>query len=104
MDNKLYTLGFSGKSYLQCNNDGTIIIVRDVDRTKVSLICNKTTNSSRLVVRIGKIETIIENAVKRGVIKQMSENGDRWEADWYNEQPFGFERCLHIFVICSINY
>ena len=27
---------------------------------------------------------------KKNIVKQLSDDGSRWEGDWYNEKPFGF--------------
>ena len=56
-------------------------------------ICNKNERTMRIMELSSKsniFRNINNNHIQNNVIKQLYEDGSRWEGDWYTEQPFGF--------------
>ena len=75
------TLGKNNSScyYHYCRGDEHIVMICRTDDN--SMVCLGINNSMKV---------ISENESEKRVVKQLSEDGSRWEGDWYNQQPFGF--------------
>ena len=92
MDKKKYYIGMSGKTVLICD-ETEYTYYTTVGNEYIMLICNEKDKSTKLLKkkdREGDNENINEELIEHGVVKQISEEGDRWEGDWYTEKPFGF--------------
>ena len=87
---KVYFIGLFGKFYLQNKDDKVTCCILSNDNMKVVLVCNKSDHSLKLVNDSDSRMEDMENEIERGVVRQLCEDGSRWEGDWYNEQPFGF--------------
>ena len=62
-----------------------VLVDGDVE---IKIKCNIKTNSITYLKR-KKYKNIIVQ-IRKNIIKQLNENGFRWEGDWCHEKPFGF--------------
>ena len=93
MEEKIYTVGLFGNPELVIKNDNTICYYHMIKSVKYMLECNLTSKSAKLFKRgldDEIFEEIKEKEIAKSVVKQLSNDGSRWEGDWFNEQPFGF--------------
>ena len=93
MKRNLYTKGFLNSSNLICEENGIITYSTTVDQLILLVICDK--NEKSMILKKRGIEeekekVVSGNEIEENVVKQMSEDGSRWEGDWYNGNPFGF--------------
>ena len=57
------------------------------------LVCNVNEKSMKWRKRQNDnkfVDSDVENQIKKNVIKEISEDGSRWEGDWLNDKPFGY--------------
>ena len=93
MEEKIYTVGLFGNPELVIKNDNTICYYHMINKSEFMLECNLTTKSAKLFKSSSKskpFKEIKEKEIAKSVVKQLSNDGTRWEGDWFNEQPFGF--------------
>ena len=93
MDRRRYSIGLFGatkleggedrKYYYSFNRDGERFMV-DCDVNEKSMKWLKRQNDNRFV------NFDVDTKIERRAIKVISEDGSRWEGDWYKEKPFGF--------------
>ena len=90
---KVYQIGLFGAIWL-CDYEIGIFCYRIRVRDGVIMLeCNNNDNSTRIIKRTRKekdFKEIDETTIENGIIKILSEDGSRWEGDWYNDKPFGF--------------
>ena len=92
MDRKYYYLGLFGKIALIWNESEKIYYT-PIDDGEIMLICDENEKIMKVREKKGKDGQYMEfdeNMIRHGVIKQIDEDGSRWEGDWLNEKPFGF--------------
>ena len=90
MENKQYALGLLKKNLLINKCDTVVDYVVFSRKNKSKVICNLRDKSTPLLRKLQDVDNFIEDEIEKNVIKQISEDGSRWEGDWYNEKPFGF--------------
>ena len=86
---KKYFIGLFGILRLTIENNDSFIYEMVLENRKVV--------ANNKVMKMYKKEhssgNFIENddcQIERNVVKQLNEDGSRWEGDWNNQQPFGF--------------
>ena len=92
MDKKKYFIGLSGKTVLICDETEDTYYTT-VGNEYIMLICNENDKSMKLLKkrdREGSYENSNEELIEHDVVKQISEDGSRWEGAWYNKRAFGF--------------
>ena len=93
MDNRKYSLGLCEVVKLECDKDGKYYYYSFNNGEKI-LVVGDINNESMKLMKKGKgirlMSFVEEKKIERNVIKDIYEDGTRWEGDWYNEKPFGF--------------
>ena len=90
---KNYCVGLFGSRELKIVNESVIHYQHSANNKVFLLVCNKTEETMRFMKtneknkRLGKSYA---KSVEKSVVRQISEDGSRWEGDWYNQPPFGF--------------
>ena len=93
MNGKQYTLGLKPSLKLVIDNNNIFTFTTLVNNYEMILICNKNERCMKLLKRELNSDSIVkidDSEIERNTIKQLSEDGTRWEGDWYLEKPFGF--------------
>ena len=97
MERKRYFVGLFGNNELVCEDNGRFYYyIRRMDE-QILLDGNKNEKMMKLLKRRNEEEKDVEfdeEMIERGVTMMLSEDGTRWEGDWYNQEPFGFG-CLY---------
>ena len=91
MDNRKYNLGLFGTITLECGEDGKCYYYYFNNGKRFMIVCNIFDESMKLMKKQDD-DTFVDfdNKMERHVIKDIVEDGNLWEGDWYNEKPFGF--------------
>ena len=89
MKNRVYCIGLKASEILEYENEE--IFSYSICNNGDDIIINWKNNEYNILEKQGNsyIE-ISEIEITRGVVKQLNDDGSRWEGDWYNEKPFGF--------------
>ena len=94
IEERVYLLGLFNNNELKCKKNGdNELILYSRNNDKRGLLLNKNEKSMKIVLTKengNELYVVDENDIEKGVVKQINENGSRWEGDWYNEKPFGF--------------
>ena len=94
IEERVYLLGLFNNNELKCKKNGdNELILYSRNNDKRGLLLNKNEKSMKIVLtkeNSDEVSVVDENEIKRSVVKQIHNDGGRWEGDWYNEQPFGF--------------
>ena len=90
MENKQYSLGLLKKNQLINKGNNVFEYVSVSKESNIKVICNLTDNTTTLLRKLQDEDNFIEDEIEKNVIKQISEDGSRWEGDWLNGFPFGF--------------
>ena len=92
MDGKKYSLGLFGRNALICDEE-VIHYYYSVKNEEMVLVCEKDQKKMMMKKRKGCSDNYLnidENEIEKSIVKQISEDGSRWEGDWYIGKPFGF--------------
>ena len=92
-EERKFQIGLFRANSLHDNGNGILCYTINVRNYNIMLECNKNDNSTRMLKRTLKEKDftgIDEATIALGAIKILSEDGSRWEGDWYNEKLFGF--------------
>jgi len=93
VEERKFQIGLFRTYSLHDNGNGILCYTINVRNYNIMLECNKNDNSTRMLKRTFfrmDFKEIDESKIEKGTIKILSEDGSRWEGDWYNEKPFGF--------------
>ena len=92
MDNKrrnYYFLGLFENVRLFIENDGSFCYEEVLEKRKV-VVKDKVMKLYKRDENGEDHVEISEKIIKKKIVKQLSDDGSRWEGDWYNGKPFGF--------------
>ena len=92
-EEKNYQVGLFKKTTLHKNKDGALYYITFVNNRMMMLECDTKKNSEEMrkgVIEGNAFTKIDEHEIERGVTKVLSEDGTRWEGDWFNGKPFEF--------------
>ena len=87
-----YVVGLFGSIIMEKHKDNIFHYRQIRHKENVLLVCNK----DEKVLKILKMKNECNQCqeadedIEKSVVRQISEDGSRWEGDWYNQQPFGF--------------
>ena len=93
MEEKIYTINLTGNPKLVICNNNIICYLIMIKKTEFKIVCNLSTNSAKLFKRDKKSDSLEFIDIKKTtnyLVKQLREDGSRWEGDWCKEKPFGF--------------
>ena len=96
-EERKFQIGLFRANSLHDNGNGKLCYTINTCDDVILLECNRNNNSMRILKRTLKgkdFKEVDENAIEKGAIKILSEDGSRWEGDWYNNNAFGFG-CLY---------
>ena len=92
-ERKCYPIGLYEQLRLIVDNDDMHYIYQAANTIQRNIsmnISDKTLEVKKWTNGKDIDEATGEYQIQIGVIKQIKEDGSRWEGDWYNKQPFGF--------------
>ena len=92
MDQQVYSLDIFGKTKLCCEDDTYQVYLFDKN-CQVLLVIIKSSNVMILMKTSASSNQFLPingNEIKTKQIKQLLDDGSRWEGDLYNEMPFGY--------------
>ena len=92
MDGKKHCLGLFGRNALICDGE-VIYYYYSAENEEMVLVCEKNKKKMMMKKRKGCSDNYVdidENEIEKSIVKQISDDGSRWEGDWYTEKPFGF--------------
>ena len=93
MEKRSYFQSLFSNDKLVCEGDEKFYYVTKVNDEFVMMECKRSDNSVILLKRktvVDDYAMVDENEIERSVKKTISDDGSRWEGDWYAEKPFGF--------------
>ena len=92
MERKEYFLGLYGDCRLVCEREDIFYYYTKENQKKIRVIGKKGENSMTLSrnTKDGGFTKVGKKEIFKNVKRNISEDGSRWEGDWYNEKPFGF--------------
>ena len=93
MDRRSYFLSLFCNDKLVCEGDEKFYYITKVNDEFVMMECKRSDNSVTLLKRktvVDDYAIVDENEIERSVKIAISNDGSRWEGDWYDEKPFGF--------------
>ena len=89
MERKCFNVGLFERTKLICEDDDRFEFFSMMN-DKPIVVKGKKSDNSMKVENENECLCIDDSEIEKQVIKQILEDGSRWEGDWYNEQPFGF--------------
>ena len=92
-EERKFQIGLFRANSLHDNRNGILCYTINIRDDVIMFECNKNDNSTRMLKRTFfrmDFKEIDESKIEKGTIKILSEDGSRWEGDWYNNKPFGF--------------
>ena len=93
MNIRRYHIGLFETVKLECVEDGKYYYYFKIQNEVFMLVCDIHERSMKRMKRQdGRNFAVldVENEIERNVKHSLSDDGSRWEGDWYNGKPFGF--------------
>ena len=88
MEKRVYEIGLLKNPKLIVERDDVFEYYLQTQDSNIIVKCNKSDLSIR--ISMGDESTEQTDGIEKNEVKQLYEDGSRWEGDWYNEKPFGF--------------
>ena len=89
MQSKTYTIGLLKSMLLKIEGETSFQCLFTQKNLTINLLVYNNDYSLEIESE-EKCERVDKKEIERGVKSIISEDGSRWEGDWYNQQPFGF--------------
>ena len=89
MEKNSYVVSLFGSFKLEIEGEDRFYYKTNINKEQILLDCRKSNNSMNFF-KSSKEYVDWDNVYERSVVKQLDEDGTRWEGDWYNQKPFGF--------------